>query len=251
MIWITGDLHGGATSYHVFEEEFIEAKPGDIVFCTGDLGGVWWHDYHTNVKHKQNEDYFLDSILRKELLWLTTDGNHENFARLFSGEFPLVDLFGGKAYRIREHVYYLKRGEIFTIDGKTFFVFGGALSHDKNPTPVLAWSIYSNYSMNKGRTEGIDWWPEEIPCKEDLANAYRNLDKVNWKVDHVITHTCPISQRDLFGGKSRPADPTETMLQELWDNGLSFKSWHFGHFHNEHRVGRFECHYNDTSPLSE
>lgn len=252
MIYLTGDIHGSAGSYHISPDAFRPAKRGDIVICAGDLGGVWWHDYHTNEKHKHEEDCFLDSKLRKRVLWMAVDGNHENFSRLFWGEFPLVDLFGGKAYKVRENVYYLKRGEIFTIEGETFLAFGGATSHDKNPgwiTPTLAWGSFAEREWNKGRTEGIDWWPEEVPSQEDLENAYLNLDRVGWKVDYVITHTCPSSQRNLFGGKKHSVDPVETMLQELWDKGLSFKSWHFGHYHYEHRVGKFVCHFNDVHPL--
>jgi hypothetical protein len=39
------------------------------------------------------------------------------------------------------------------------------------------------------------------------------------------------------------------MLQELWDRGLEFGSWHFGHFHEEKKVDRFECHYNRVEPM--
>lgn len=250
MIWITGDLHGGESSYHVYEEVFSEANVGDIVFCTGDLGGVWYPDYHTNEKHQRDENRFLNSILRDDLLWLSVDGNHENFARLFGGEFPLVDLFGGKAYRIREHVYYLRRGDVFVIDGKTFLAFGGAASHDKKPEPVLAWSVYSNYSIHKGRTEGVDWWPEEVPSEADYDNACRNLDRVGWKVDYVISHTCPLSQKHVFDVDKRGDDPVEAMLQNFIDHGLKFGSWHFGHFHREQQHGQYECHYNSVRKLS-
>lgn len=253
MIWVTGDLHGGATAYHVSSLSFNPAKHSDIVMCAGDFGAVWWHDFHTNEKHRRDEVYFLESKLRKRVLWLAVDGNHENFARLFGGEFPLVELFGGKAYQIRENIYYLKRGEIFTIEGKTFLAFGGAASHDKAPGWITeALSSYgwgSSRSWNSGRTEGIDWWPEEVPSQDDFENACRNLDKTGWKVDHVITHTCPVSQQKLFSGSGRPADPTELMLQEFLDRGLEFTSWHFGHFHNEHRVGQFVCHFNKVQSL--
>ena len=252
MIWITGDLHGGMTAYHISNAVFKPAKRGDIVICTGDFGGVWWPDYHTNAKHKRDEDFFLGSKLRQRALWLAVDGNHENFARLFGGEFPLVDLFGGKAYKIRENVYYLKRGEVFTIEGQTFLAFGGARSHDKDPgwiTPPLSSYGYGGREWNKGRTEGKDWWPEEIPSEDDFANACRNLDRVGWSVDYVISHTCPESQHNAFDKARLLKDPTESMLQELLNRGLSFGSWHFGHFHWEHRVDRFECHYNSVKQL--
>ena len=37
---------------------------------------------------------------------------------------------GGKVHQIRESVIHLMRGEIFNIDNKKFFTFGGARSHD-------------------------------------------------------------------------------------------------------------------------
>lgn len=82
------------------------------------------------------EDFFLESQLRQRFLWLAVDGNHVNFARLFGGELPLVEIFGGGAYKIREHVYYLKRGDVFDIEGQTFFALGGAMSHYKDPFPA-------------------------------------------------------------------------------------------------------------------
>ncbi|MBC7949794.1 MAG: metallophosphoesterase [Chitinophagaceae bacterium] len=192
MIWITGDLHGGETASHVSSSNF-SGKQGDVVLCMGDLGGVWYHDYNTNVDHRRQEDYFLESRLRQRFLWMAVDGNHENFARLFGGESPLVELFGGKAYMIREHVYYLKRGEVLSIEGKTFLAFGGAMSRDKDPGMFT--NAYGKLRPWPGRTEGVNWWPEEVPNREDMESACRNLDRIGWKVDYVLTHTCPQSQR--------------------------------------------------------
>lgn len=256
MIWITGDLHGGKSVYHVSPKAFKPAKRGDIVICTGDFGGVWYPDYHTNEKHRREEDHFLESQLRGRVTWLTVDGNHENFARLFGGEFPLVDIYGGKAYQIRKNIYYLKRGEVFTIEGKTFLAFGGAVSHDKDPgwvNPPLSAYGFGDREWHKGRTEGVDWWPEEIPSEGDYENACRNLDRVGWQVDHVISHTCPESQRQHFLSSKqvkRKQDPTESMLQALYEK-LTFLTWHFGHFHFEHREGRFVCHYDQVRSLDE
>lgn len=247
MIWLTGDLHGGETAWHTSSSRFTEGDRGDIVICVGDLGGVWYHDYYTNRKHQRREDFFLESQLRQRFLWLAVDGNHENFARLFSGEFPLVEIFGGRAYKIREHVYYLKRGEIFSIEGRTFFVFGGAMSHDKEPATIK--NSYGKLRSWPGRTEGIDWWPEEIPSQENFENACRNLDKVGWVVDHVITHTCPVSKRSQFLQSKRIPDPTENMLEELYQR-LTFKSWHFGHFHVDKEIDRFHCHFGKVRPLN-
>jgi hypothetical protein len=249
MIYVTGDLHGGMSSYHVSSKMFRPSKRGDIVLCCGDFGGVWWPDYATNERHQLQENGFLEITLRQRVLWLAVDGNHENFARLFSGEFPVVKIYGGKAYKIRENIYYLKRGEIFTIEGETFLAFGGANSHDRHGSKVrsLAWG--GGYDYVPPRVEGKDWWPEEIPSQDDFDNACRNLDRVGWKVDHVITHTCPTSQRPFFLKNSRVPDPTEALLEEICKK-LTFKSWHFGHFHLNEHISKFYCHFDKVEPLA-
>ncbi len=250
MIYITGDLHGGSSSYHVTFRKFKPAKHGDIVLCCGDFGGVWYHDYHTNDRNSRIENGFLEMTLRKRVMWLAVDGNHENFARLFSGEFPLVEIYGGKAYKIRENIYYLKRGEVFTIEGQTFLAFGGANSHDRFGAKVASLAWGSGCDDVPPRVEGKDWWPEEIPSQDDFDNACRNLDKIGWKVAHVISHTCPLSERPHFLKKSRIPDPTEIMLQDLCEK-LTFKTWHFGHFHINEQVGKFNCHYNEVRRLTD
>lgn len=247
MIYITGDLHGGATSSHVTRASFPQAKQGDIVFCCGDFGGVWFHDYYSNDKHRREEDGFLEMRLRKKILWLVVDGNHENFARLFGGEFPLVELFGGRAYKVRDNIYYLKRGDIFTIEGNTFLAFGGARSQDKEPGKYT--NAYGKVRPWYGRTAEVNWWAEETPSQEDFNKACHSLDAVGWQVDYVITHTCPSSQRTLFTTTERLSDPAEEMLQELVDRKLGFSEWHFGHFHMEKRVGRYICHYDRVLKL--
>ena len=46
-------------------------------------------------------------------------------------EYPVTTWHGGKVRQIIEDkVILLERGQVFDIDGKTFFTFGGASSHD-------------------------------------------------------------------------------------------------------------------------
>ena len=69
-------------------------------------------------------------------------------------QLPLVDLYGGKAYKVSDKVYILQHGNVYTIEGKTFFNFGGGLSIDKQ------W-----------RKNRISWWEEEIPTQADFMRA--------------------------------------------------------------------------------
>ena len=52
---------------------------------------------------------------------------------------------GGYVHKLRHNLIHLMRGEIYIIEGKTFFTFGGGYSIDK---PF--------------RKENVSWWPAEI-----------------------------------------------------------------------------------------
>jgi len=69
MIWLTGDLHGGDSAWHISSSRFKEGQRGDVVICLGDLGGVWYHDYHTNE----------NTVAEKTSFWT------HNFANASSG----------------------------------------------------------------------------------------------------------------------------------------------------------------------
>ena len=51
------------------------------------------------------------------------------YRRLYN-DYPVEEWHGGKVHKIRDSVLHLMRGEIFDIDGKKFFAFGGAKSHN-------------------------------------------------------------------------------------------------------------------------
>lgn len=54
--------------------------------------------------------------------------NHENFDRLMA--YPVEEWHGGKIQRIRPSVIHLMRGQVFELEEKKLFTFGGASSHD-------------------------------------------------------------------------------------------------------------------------
>ena len=87
----------------------------DIVIVCGDFG--IWHD-------TEEERYNLNLLNNRSFTTVFVDGNHENYDRLCSDEFPIVDFHGGKAHQIRSHIYHLMRGYVFNFDGKKFWCFG-------------------------------------------------------------------------------------------------------------------------------
>jgi hypothetical protein len=44
--------------------------------------------------------------------------------------YPVEEWHGGKVHKIRPSVIHLMRGQVYELQGKKFFTFGGAQSHD-------------------------------------------------------------------------------------------------------------------------
>ena len=122
-VWITGDIHGNPirlSSNNFYEQkDFSRNKDENVVIQLGDFGLVWEQN-----EESVNEKYWLDWLESKPFTTIFVDGNHEGFTRLY--KYPVKEWNGGKVHEIRPHVLHLQRGEIFTIEGKKFFAFGGA-----------------------------------------------------------------------------------------------------------------------------
>ena len=209
MIFVTGDTHNDIDIHKLSRQNFNYeglTKDDYIIIC-GDFGFIW----HGNRK----DDWWLNWLedLPCSVLW--ADGNHENFDAI--EQYPVEEWHGGKVHKIREHVIHLMRGEIYDINGKKFFVFGGAESHDK-------WC----------RKEGVSWWPQEMPTYEECEHALENLEKYNWEVDYVITHSAP----DNIQYRINPNFSHDMATNFLFtvDKQLEFTHWYFGHYHIDREI---------------
>lgn len=202
MIYITGDTHG---YYDEFMSRIAPLKltKDDIIIVTGDFGFVWGDPLH-NV--------MLKNLSKMEFNIAFVDGNHENFSFLYMH--PEEEWCGGRVHRIEQNIFHLMRGEIFNIQGSTFFTFGGAHSTDKYM-----------------RRKNISWWEQELPNSDEYRNANKNLKRVGYKVDYVLTHTIP--DRFIYElGHAPDAHDRELTgyLAYLYDK-LEFKKWFAGHWH--------------------
>ena len=209
MIFITGDTHGEVDIRKFNSRKFSEQRnltKSDFIIITGDFGLLWDGSNEYN--------YWLKWLSEKNFTTLFIDGNHENFEMLNS--YPVITWNGGKAHQITDSVIHLMRGQIFLIDGYKFFTFGGAKSSDK-----------------EFRKEGVSWWKEEMPNQEEYAEGFRNLELNKWKVDFIVTHTCPVKiQKVLLEKSDKNLETTELnqYLSEI-DSKTNYKHWYFGHNH--------------------
>lgn len=228
-IYITGDIHGEMDLFRLSSKRFIEGKEltkDDFVIIAGDFGLLWKNDPDAA------ERYHLKWLRDRPWTTLFIDGNHENFYRL--GNLPEEEMFGGKVGIVCQDIYHLKRGELYNIDGKSFFCFGGAYSCDRSH-----------------RTLDISYWEEEVPNHAEMDYGLRQLDSVQYCVDYIITHTLPKCLIPILGFSKSPdgnEDPTTKYLDHI-ANTATFKRWYFGHMHVNQELGKFKALFEDIEEI--
>lgn len=233
-VWVTGDIHGNPQRFSsdVFPEQ-KEMSKDDYVIILGDFGLVW--DYRGESKE---EKYWLDWLENKPFTTLFIDGNHENYDRLDA--YLIEEWNGGITQRIRPSVIHLMRGQIYTIENRTFFTFGGASSHDISAgilDPYAPDFKKKKKQLDKDplalyRINHISWWERELPNDKEMEIGLENLQKKNNKVDYILTHSpCDSLLRQMDGGSHiYKSDYFTNYLQRIKDT-VNYKFWLFGHMH--------------------
>lgn len=220
MLYITGDTHG---EFDEFMNRLAKYNltPSDTVIVCGDFGFVWGDPYHNAM---------LKELSKQNFTICFVDGNHENFEILYMH--PEEDWHGGRIHRVERNVIHLMRGQIFEIEGKTFFTFGGAYSRDKYM-----------------RRKNISWWEQELPTNEEYKTAANNLEAAGYRVDYVLTHQIP--NRIIYALNFAP-DPHDCELTGFFDwlysESLTFDKWFAGHWHIDRSFndGRFNILYDEV-----
>ena len=130
-------------------------------------------------------------------------------------------------------IYFDKDGEIFTLDGKSHLVLGGAYSVDK------FYRLIHNYG----------WWPDEQPSDEIKEDCWRKLEECGFVVDTVLSHTCPYKYipREAFMpmiDQDSVDDSTEKWLDTI-ESRLYYEHWYCGHWHINKRIDKIHCLFHD------
>ena len=231
-VYITGDAHGDFTDPRW---DYLEKlKENDVLIITGDFGFDWNSAIMStwlNFRHKYTV--------------LFCDGNHENYDVLNS--LPTEKMFGDEVGVFGNNTYRLFTGHMYIIEGKKYFVFGGAASIDKD------WRVAEECGKNKPRTL---WWPEEVPTEETFELAKKTLAEHNYVFDYFISHTCNPQLKGpvLKTYKMDFYDPTESMINSLEylirENGGYFSHAFFGHFHRNVHFHNYHCLYGDIIDIN-
>ena len=213
MIFVTGDTHGDIdfSKLEKFGRFNADLTKDDYVIIAGDCGVLW---------SEETKNAYINMYSSLPFTVLFVDGNHENFDMLNAYDVEMWQ--GGKVHKIADDIIHLMRGQVFEIDGKTIFTFGGARSTDKSR-----------------RTEHESWWAEEMPNYDELDEGILNLKPYNNKVDYVITHAC--DEKTLYYppfityGYAYTISLDNRILSNFEDI-LTYKHWYFGHYHIDRAI---------------
>lgn len=211
MLAITGDTHGAEIRFTNPDESYNRLLGvEDYLIVTGDFG------YISNGGYSENQFLkFMAEDLPYTILFI--DGNHENFDLL--DKYPITDWNGGKVQVIRNNrldtpkIIHLMRGQVYEIESKKIFTFGGGYSFDR-----------------KNRTKGFNWFSQEMPTDLEKEEGIRNLESNDWKVDYIITHAAPEETMQRY--------ETDYIKEQSLNSYLEFirvktdyKRWYMGHLH--------------------
>lgn len=238
-ILVAGDTHGNLqhAKYLVERAKFFDCQ---VIIVVGDFG--YW-------EHEASGVYFLnwieDAAKRTGIVWCFIDGNHENHTLLrflYMGQLSsmgLTETLKSQAnfveskrgpfrvtvtkdgfYAIRQGLYYIPRGTVWTWEGVRFLGLGGAFSVDIN------W-----------RKPGTSWWPEEM-IEPDEVDALREVGKV----DVFLSHDAPaeVDMMSIFAQRSMEfwkADQRSSRNRALVSKAMEYSKPDVaihGHFHLRH-----------------
>lgn len=226
LIYLTGDIHQTELDRFLLKN-FPQQKTmtkDDYVICLGDYGGYWkWYN--------EKELNLRKSLTQRNFTFMFVDGNHENFDIVNS--LDKIKMFGGTVGIEQETgIIHLQRGQVYIIDNKKILTLGGADSIDKH-----------------NRRESISWWKEERPNNKELFFTMESLEKNDFTVDYILTHTCPYNIfKQIVSGE--PISNYEKILQQIADK-TTFKKWWFAHHHIEQQFGKYECLYKNIKNIEE
>ena len=199
----------------------------DVIILLGDVG----LNYFGADKDRENKKILADF----PNYFLCIHGNHEMRPE-DAGCYELINWHGGKVWWQPEfpNLIFAKDGEIYDLDGKKVIVLGGAYSVDKY------YRLAHDYQ----------WFPNEQSSAEIKKFAEEQLDRVNWKVDAVFSHTCPYKYRPLEAMIHGIDQSTIDTITEEWldliEDKLDYKKWYCGHWHINKRIDKMEFLFHDV-----
>lgn len=217
MIYITGDTHGDFGRIEKFCYDFQTTKD-DYLIILGDAGINYWGESDKKLKQKLSE---------LPITFLLVYGNHEERPENIKTyqEYPM---FSGLIYKEEEYpnLIFLKDSEIYNINNQKVLVLGGAFTINKEQMINL----------------GYPWFRDEQPNDLIKNRTLENLEKENYQVDIILTHTCPFKYLpyEMFhvGVNQKMVDQSLEHFLDKIECKTTYNKWYCGHFHTDKIIDR-------------
>ena len=230
MIFITGDTHGDFERVDdlVFS---VESAIDDVLIILGDAG--------INYFGEPDDRELKEHLMSLPITFLCIHGNHEIRPENIS-TYNEKGWRGGVVYSEADfpNLLFAKDGEIYSLEGRSCIAIGGAYSVDKD------------YRLLSGDDF---WWPDEQPSEEIMQNVESRLEAEEWKIDIVLSHTCPYRYipRHTFPpyiAQSTVDNSTEKWLDYI-ESRLTYDRWFCGHYHINENVDNIRFMYEEIIEL--
>lgn len=220
MILLTGDTHGNFLRLEKLQNKF-NLIDKDTLIILGDVGLNFERDWRDEKRKEFVNAYPFTTFC--------IHGNHEmrpwHLSTCLERSYRGGTVWYEEAY---PHIVYAKDGEVYDFDGLSCMVIGGAYSVDKHKR--LAFQL--------------PWFEDEQPSDEIKKAVEQALSERNWKIDVVLSHTCPerfIPIEMFLPGvdQSKVDTSTEEWLGKI-EEKLSYKRWYCGHYHLNKHIEKLE-----------
>lgn len=182
LVYITGDTHNTEDMSNLSSknmklcsmEQNADFHAITAAIVLGDFGLPWNSDCtidDAGIHPADHTDrYLLKWYNKKPFKILAVMGNHDNYDII--EKLPEIEMYDAKVLKVSDNVFYLKRGEIYTIENKRFLVLGGALSDDK-----------------KYRISHKSWWEQEELSAAEKNDIFSKIQSQKTTFDYVLSHT--------------------------------------------------------------
>ena len=219
MFYISGDIHGCVADVISFCEK-NELKADDTIILLGDVGLNYFGNDNGDKKRKAALNNCGAKIF-------CIHGNHEMRPETIS-TYKVVERYNNLVYIEDEYpnIAFAIDGNIYDIDGHQTIVIGGAYSVDKY------------YRL----TRNAQWFEDEQPSAQIKQKVESTLNKVNWKIDIVLSHTCPAKYTPTECFLPMIDQSTVDSSTEQWLDTIEYKlrynKWYCGHWHIDKNIDK-------------
>ncbi len=213
MIYITGDKHAYFKKI-LFFCKMKNTTLDDIMIVLGDAG--------INYFASEKDIPLKNSLSKYPITLFCIHGNHEERPENIS-TYKTKKFHEGIVYYEEDYpnILFAKDGEVYNFNNHKVLVIGGAYSVDKYFRLIF----------------GDIWYESEQPSEETKNKVKETLKDLNYKIDIILSHTCPYKYIPRELDESMVDNTTEYFLDEI-EEMTDYNLWYCGHHHTDKKVDK-------------